>query len=203
MNEDLFCKYIQEGIFEVDPLGRIWRLIDRRTKARCTPRRAEMLCDTGYLHVRVGVGGRYLQAMAHRVVWWHFNGPIPQGLTINHINGDKTCNVPSNLELATYREQMHHAKHVLRLSWGRSGEENSHSKLSNSEVDEIRMLSAQRWKQKDIAAKYGVHQSSVSDIVRGKSRVKNLPTLLPPIVLDVLVGGISPVPSPPHAADET
>lgn len=111
MNEAFFCEYVKSGILEIDQHGRIWKIADRvwdrrtrtSSKVQCAPRRAESLRH-GYLYMGVNVGGKSLQALAHRVVWWHFKGPIPIGLTINHINGDKTCNDPSNLELATYKE---------------------------------------------------------------------------------------------------
>ena len=40
-----------------------------------------------------------------RLVWiWH-NGAIPEGMTIDHINMNKSCDLIENLRLATYRQQ--------------------------------------------------------------------------------------------------
>lgn len=39
--------------------------------------------------------------MAHRVIWELFNGEIPKGMLIDHINGDATDNRVDNLRLAT------------------------------------------------------------------------------------------------------
>jgi len=47
--------------------------------------------------------------LVHRLVWEAFNGPIPKGLTINHLDGNRENNHLSNLETATMREQMVHA----------------------------------------------------------------------------------------------
>ncbi len=210
MNEELFCKYARSGILEIDSLGRVWRIANRVwdigkktcAKVPCAPRRAEKLRG-GYFYVRMLVGGKTLWAQAHRLVWWYFNGPIPEGLSINHKNGITMCNELQNLELATPREQYCHAKLILRRSFLHSGEEHYKSKLSDAEIDEIRRLKLQRWKQKDIAAKYGVSPQFVSSVIRGNRRAKNLPSLLPPALPASLAVGTFPVPCPPHAADES
>jgi len=46
--------------------------------------------------------GRYYQRRSkrlHRVVWEHFNGPIPSGWHVHHRDGDRSNNDISNLEL--------------------------------------------------------------------------------------------------------
>ena len=37
----------------------------------------------------------------HRIVYQHFNGPIPTGLTVDHIDGNQLNNNPENLRLLT------------------------------------------------------------------------------------------------------
>lgn len=208
MNEDLFCEYVRSGILEIDKLGRVWRIAKRDwdigkkacTKISCTPRRAEKLRG-GYFYVRLQVGGKTLWAQAHRLVWWYFNGPIPKGLSINHKNGITTCNDLSNLELATPLEQYRHAKHVLHRSFLHSGEEHYKSKLSDKEIVEIRTLRTQKWKQKDIAKKYGVSKQCISKIIRVERRTRNRPNLPPQAAPSSLEANTFPSPSPPHAAD--
>lgn len=50
--------------------------------------------------------------MAHRLIWEAVNGPIPDGLQINHKNGIKHDNRIENLELVTQSEN---AKHAYRI----------------------------------------------------------------------------------------
>jgi hypothetical protein len=47
--------------------------------------------------------------MAHRVVWTYFNGPIPDGLQINHKDTRKQNNKPLNLEPVTGAENILHS----------------------------------------------------------------------------------------------
>lgn len=112
---------VKMGELEIDSAGRVWRIAARRwdrwRKATrsipCERRRAEKTAGAGYLQIRVMLGGHRTHALAHRLVWLHFNGPIPDGITINHKNGIRSDNRPENLELATPAEQTAHATAVL------------------------------------------------------------------------------------------
>ena len=49
----------------------------------------------------VMIGGKRFQL--HRVIWEAFNGPIPEGAQIDHVNGDKLDNRLENLRLSCRR----------------------------------------------------------------------------------------------------
>lgn len=42
--------------------------------------------------------------LVHRFIWECFNGPIPNGLEIDHIDGDPTNNKLENLKIGTHKE---------------------------------------------------------------------------------------------------
>lgn len=58
----------------------------------------------GYKSVSLRVNGKTIVKLVHRLVWEVFNGPIPKGLVVNHINEDKTDNRLENLNLLTLTE---------------------------------------------------------------------------------------------------
>ena len=55
----------------------------------------------GYYTVRARVNGVDYRLRSHRVVWEMFNGPIPKGWVIDHIDQCRTNNRIENLRLAT------------------------------------------------------------------------------------------------------
>ena len=67
------------------------------------------LSKDGYLRVSLRKNNKAYEFKIHRLVADAFI-PNPENKpTINHINGDKTCNKVNNLEWATRAEQMQHA----------------------------------------------------------------------------------------------
>jgi hypothetical protein len=56
----------------------------------------------GYIHLRVGKTFK----LAHRLIWEHVNGPIPKGMSIDHINGVRSDNRIVNLRLVTHQENI-------------------------------------------------------------------------------------------------
>lgn len=72
-------------------------------------RRAESVGGKGYLRVMLHIDGEQHGTGAHRIVWTHLKGPIPDDLQINHKDLDKTNNRPRNLELATGAENIQHS----------------------------------------------------------------------------------------------
>lgn len=176
-NEEAVYQAVVNGELEIDNLGQIWRIACRRadrwnggTKIiPCKRRRAEN--DMGdYFQIRVMFDGKRHIALAHRLVWRHFKGPIPTGLTINHKDGQKKRNVPDNLELATYSEQQIHATQALKVghACNQHGSKNSMAKLSEIQAIEIKRRRKTGESLKSIAKDYGISDRAVSKIALGQ-----------------------------------
>lgn len=178
--EEFIYEAVERGEMEIDPDGRIWRTAKRgwdrwaqevRTNS-CARVRAETLLPSGYLMVRAMVDKKRLSGLAHRLVWFHFNGPIPDGMEVNHRNGIKQDNRPTNLEVLTPAGNMQHAVRILGV--GRTahqdGENNHAAKLTTVQVQEIRRRRRNGELLRVIAEDYPVRYQQISRIVRGDRR---------------------------------
>lgn len=169
-NDEEVYKLVLAGELAIDEQGRVWRTAFRRFGVLHTykkQRRAERPSGH-YLSVRGTVSGRKVGTGAHRLVYRHFFGPIPHGLTVNHRDGKKRRNLPSNLELATYSEQALHAIHILKVGVAhRRGEKNPHAKLTELKVAQIRDARKKGARLRTLAAKYKTTPQTISAICLG------------------------------------
>jgi hypothetical protein len=122
-----------------------------------------------YLQVRIMIDKVRIYALAHRLVYLHFKGPIPPGITVNHEDGIKKRNHPDNLTLATYSEQQIHATHVLKVghACNQDGPNNSMATLTPAQVQQIRHRRTKGERLAAIAEDYGIAFQTVSRIFRG------------------------------------
>ena len=178
-NEEFVYQAVLNGDLIIKPDGTIWRIRKRgwdRWKKKavsrpCKPVRAENNVGE-YLQIRAMLDGVRVYALAHRLVYRHFKGPILGDLTVNHEDGKKKNNHPSNLELATYSEQQIHALHVLKVGRiDQNGEKNAMVKLTTCQVTEIRQRRSSGEKLLSIADDYGVTFQTISKIARGDRRL--------------------------------
>lgn len=175
-SELMVYRLVESGELTIDAQGRIWR-VAKRTADRwnggtrltpCKRVRAEQKTPEGYLQVRSMIDGKRHYAAAARLVWLHFKGPIPQGLTVNHTHGNKANNRPSKLELATYSEQRLHAVKTLGArAWDRRGSKHPKTTLTEAKVIAMRQARAEGAMVKSLATKYGISQNAASQICRG------------------------------------
>ena len=118
---------------------------------------------------------RKMTVDVHTLVLLAFEGPRPKGQVCRHLNGNPLDNRPSNLRWGTHKENMQDQLRHGTAACLRHGEESTASKLSLSEVMEIRKLYEQGYLQRQIADLFGVTQRHVSDIVRGQTWKADLP----------------------------
>ena len=69
----------------------------------------------GYKALSLIIDGKHVYKLVHRLVWEAFNGPIPEGLQINHINEIKTDNRLCNIELCTPKYNMNYGTRKARV----------------------------------------------------------------------------------------
>lgn len=90
--------------------GRIW---SKRSKLFLTP----SISSCGYLQVviRNSVDKKRVCRFVHTLVYSAFNGEVPKGYQINHINEIKTDNSIDNLELLTPKDNCNHGTRNSRI----------------------------------------------------------------------------------------
>lgn len=122
--------------YEVSNLGRV-RSVDRTIMKACGPckLRGKILSQfptTKYGYLRASLGSGHA-AFVHRLVAGAFIGPA-DGRDVDHVDGDPSNNVVSNLRylshaenMAAIRERVHHCKRGHSLAdayWTRNGRRN-------------------------------------------------------------------------------
>ena len=99
-----------EGLYQASNLGRVKSL--ERIDAKGHKRKEKILKTArdryGYYQVGLCKNSIEKKYLVHRLVWIAFNGIIPEGLQVNHINEVKTDNRLSNLNLMTAKENLNY-----------------------------------------------------------------------------------------------
>lgn len=107
MEEVIWVTVAEFPAYAVSNDGRVRRVTPGQG-ARCrmiTP----AVSKTGYYKVRMCMNGVTEQRTLHSVVAAAFIGARPEGMEINHKDGDKANNRPENLEYVTHSENLSHA----------------------------------------------------------------------------------------------
>ena len=114
---------------------------------------------------------REQQIYIHRAIYAALHGPIPPEMEICHTCDVGNCIFPDHLFLGTYLDNINDMRRK-----GRgvdppiiSGESHPLATLSDEDVAEVRRL-AGRQKQRDIAARFGVSQSTVWRLIHRQVR---------------------------------
>lgn len=66
----------------------------------------------GYITTQMWFDNKKQHALVHRLVWAYHFGKVPDGLEINHIDGNRSNNDISNLEVCTSSENSYHAYRI-------------------------------------------------------------------------------------------
>ena len=118
----------------------------------------------GYLVLNLSNKGIIKSKQVHRLVMLAFVGESE--LQVNHINGIKDDNRLENLEYCTASENIKHAYRTGLKS--AKGENNSRSKLTDTQVIEIKRLLFEGYTQNNIERITGISKKNISRINTGK-----------------------------------
>ena len=113
----------------------------------------------GYFRVGLRKVGKYKCFLVHRLVWEAFNGSIPEGYEINHIDENKHNNRLDNMNLLTHRQNMNWGTGIKKRS-----ENNSQAVLQLTLDDEL----VKEWPSATEAGRHGFKQGAISRCCRGK-----------------------------------
>lgn len=102
--------------------------------------------------------------LAHRVAYEIYKGPILSGNLVLHGCDNPSCVRPSHLKLGSQKDNM---MDMFMRGRDRKGSERPTSKLSESDVVEIRRIRAKGSLYRDIARKFGVSAWTASQAARG------------------------------------
>lgn len=119
----------------------------------------------GYRQLQLSVKGVSKNVSIHRVVFTTFVSPIPKGLEINHIDGDKSNNSLNNLELVSHIDNMIKAVETGLIKSGSMAESskgvNQLDVMTNEVLNNFGSISI-------ASRKTNVSLSSISAVCRGR-----------------------------------
>jgi hypothetical protein len=159
--------------FEASSIGRVRRL---GGSGKPLKQRLHLKGKRGRWVIRLTIpftGGKQKHWIVSRAVATAFLGPIPDGMHVNHKDGNRRNNNISNLEIVTPAENMAHAVRTGLIPFGAR---NSNAKLNARLVRRIRSL-ARRGMQpaqikRAVPALAALHSTTISHVIKGRHWTK-------------------------------
>lgn len=125
-----------------------------------------ILTKWGYGDMSIGGRNNAKHHNAHRISWMIYKGDIPKGLFVLHRCDVRVCCNPSHLFLGTPKDNMHDMIKKKRSNFLK-GDDCPWSKVNSTIVLDILDMLKQGINTKDIAQKYDIKLSMISDIKTG------------------------------------
>lgn len=149
--------------YMVSNFGRVKSLNYNRTGKECIMK--PTLNKNGYPQIGLS-SGKVKMFLLHRLVWETFNGPIPRGYEINHINEDKTDCRLENLNLLTRTENNNWGTHNERMREAQLNRTDLSKRVVQYSVDgeQVRVWDS----MSEIERELGFRRSNISNCCTGK-----------------------------------
>lgn len=146
-----------EGLYQASTLGRIrsFKRFKGRDYSRVMKTTHNKNGKVWYDVVAFLKDGISTKFTVHQLIWNMFMGPIPDGLELNHKNGNKSDCRLTNLELMTHAENVKHA-YRIGLTPSRRGEGNTKAVLTDAIVLQMREEYKQEMVRRHAAGKCNV-----------------------------------------------
>lgn len=104
-----------KGLYKISNTGKVKSMNYRHTGVPhiLAPRKD----NSGYQRVQLcNSDKKHRDRTVHRLVWEAFNGPIPEGLQINHRDENKSNNSLRNLEVVTPKQNANYGTRNIRMA---------------------------------------------------------------------------------------
>lgn len=156
--------------YDVSNLGRVRRRTPRPSRGRGIRPGGLLkpsLSSTGYVDVAFSSGGTAsYHNLVHHLVAGAFIGPRPDGMVINHKDGNKSNNCADNLEYVTQKQN---SVHSYETGMSPCGSRHYKAKLNTETLAKCRALRARGMMWKDIAVELGVSKNTVYRAFHGET----------------------------------
>lgn len=163
INDDYIESLVNDPRYEVRPNGTVWTLVCRTGKQSLNGTWRQLAfrkAESGHLSIKY----QRKHLAIHRVIHRKFNGPRRADYAVNHIDGIKENNTPSNLELVTHSENMLHCWRVLGHIPMKP-----RKKIDQDTANKIRIEYAEGATNRQLREKYRLAKASISNIVNYKT----------------------------------
>lgn len=149
-----------------DKKGNIYSMVSRWGK-RSSPLKLTPFPDKdGYQIVQFTSGGKKKGHRVHILIAETFLGPRPDRCETRHLDGDVSNNKVGNLKWGTQKQNADDRERHNRTARGENG---GTARLTNAHVKTIKRKLAHGALQKDLAAEYGVHKTTIQAIHAGRN----------------------------------